>query len=223
MIIAKSEHVSEVIEKHRQIKQPKEFLHLGRKFVIYPGVFSPFLAPSGFITLSFASWPIFNNKRVLEIGCGSGVISCLIAMNGAKKVVGVDINPTAVANAKRNAMIHDIEKKTDFRYGDLFGPITSDDEFDIIFADLPFTSGEPADMLEVAFFDPDIRSVKEYIKEVSQIIQKNHDTEAFLCFSDIEEFDVYSLAMNPQIECTQKMCIQLGWIGLELLKLVRYR
>lgn len=34
----------------------------------------------------------FRGKEILEIGCGHGGITCFLAMNGAKKVVGIDLN-----------------------------------------------------------------------------------------------------------------------------------
>ena len=41
--------------------------------------------------------------RVLDIGCGSGVLSIAAALLGAEKVVAVDISPAAVAATRANA------------------------------------------------------------------------------------------------------------------------
>src|SRR3989339_352393 len=45
-----------------------------------------------------------ENKKVLEIGCGSGVVSCLFARNGAK-VTAVDITKQAINLVKTNAKL----------------------------------------------------------------------------------------------------------------------
>jgi SAM-dependent methyltransferase len=43
----------------------------------------------------------FNNKRVLELGCGLGGRSVWLARNGAKEVVGIDINAAEIEEATR--------------------------------------------------------------------------------------------------------------------------
>ena len=45
---------------------------------------------------------VFKNQHVLEIGCGSGVASCLFAKHGAK-VTAIDLTECAVRTARANA------------------------------------------------------------------------------------------------------------------------
>lgn len=59
--------------------------------------------------------------RFLEIGVGTGIISIYAAKKGAK-VVGTDINPMAVSNARANALKNAVS--TEFHCGDLFNGIT---------------------------------------------------------------------------------------------------
>ena len=51
---------------------------------------------------------IAGGERVLDVGCGSGVLSVAAALLGASEVVGVDIDPDAVTvtldNARRNGV-----------------------------------------------------------------------------------------------------------------------
>lgn len=42
-------------------------------------------------------------RRCLDIGCGTGLLSVQLALNGATSVLGIDIDPGAVANTKANA------------------------------------------------------------------------------------------------------------------------
>lgn len=63
--------------------------------------------PSDDSLLLIESFDVQRNERVLEIGCGSGIVSIHCAKNGAK-VTAVDVNPEAVkctkANAERNSV-----------------------------------------------------------------------------------------------------------------------
>lgn len=44
-----------------------------------------------------------SNKRVLDVGCGSGVLAFVAAHHAARSVVGIDIDPLSVQAATRNA------------------------------------------------------------------------------------------------------------------------
>jgi len=48
-------------------------------------------------------------KRVIDLGCGTGVLSVGAALLGAGEVTGVDVDPVALQVAKRNAEAHDVE------------------------------------------------------------------------------------------------------------------
>ena len=56
---------------------------------------------------------------VLDVGCGSGILSIACVILGAKRAVGVDIDPVAVRVAKENAALNGVEDKVEFLCGDL--------------------------------------------------------------------------------------------------------
>lgn len=56
---------------------------------------------------------------VLDVGCGSGILSIAAGLLGADKVYGVDIDPVAVAVAKENVALNHLEGKTEIFAGDL--------------------------------------------------------------------------------------------------------
>jgi putative methylase len=66
-----------------------------------------------------ASWvnDDINEKTVVDLGCGSGVLAISAALTGAKRVVGVDIDKEAVKAAKSNALKADAD--VDLIVGDM--------------------------------------------------------------------------------------------------------
>ena len=52
--------------------------------------------------------PDFAGKRVLDLGCGSGILSIAALLLGAEEAAGVDIDPKAVGVAYENAAMNGI-------------------------------------------------------------------------------------------------------------------
>ena len=48
----------------------------------------------------------FKGKTVLDVGCGRGATCFYMALNGASKVVGIDINENALAFARSQLQKH---------------------------------------------------------------------------------------------------------------------
>lgn len=58
------------------------------------------------------------NDTVLDIGCGSGILSIASKFLGAKKVIGTDLDPKAIEISKENAKLNDVS--VDFLVSNLF-------------------------------------------------------------------------------------------------------
>ena len=58
-------------------------------------------------------------KTVLDIGCGSGILSISAALLGAETVLGVDNDPEAVEVAKANVAMNGLENRIQIKEGDL--------------------------------------------------------------------------------------------------------
>jgi len=102
---------------------------------VAPTVYEP--AEDSFLLATYASG-IIGGKRILEIGCGTGIVSLSAALvNGANSVLAVDINPEAVECAKRNATANGI-KNCSFRQGNLFTSIPDTEKFDFILFNPPY-------------------------------------------------------------------------------------
>ena len=69
--------------------------------------------------------------RALDLGCGSGLLSVLMAQAGAE-VAGVDFSAEMVAQAKANAERHDVGARASFRQGDVHELPFEDESFDLV-------------------------------------------------------------------------------------------
>jgi len=70
-------------------------------------------------------------------------VCAVLAAEKAKKVVAVDIKPYAIKCAEKNAELNGVEKKIEFRLGELFQSIRSNETFDMIFFNAPYLPSEP--------------------------------------------------------------------------------
>ena len=86
----------------------------------------------------------FHGKEVLDVGCGSGILSLVAARRGAQ-VTSVDINPRAVDCTSRNAAANRLQESIVAVRSDLFGEIPPGRRFDYIVWNPPFYPAEPTD------------------------------------------------------------------------------
>ena len=84
------------------LSTPRWYTYDGLKVRILPSVFHPGLLISTKVLLGFALQQDLKNKRVLELGAGSGLIALALARVGAV-VTATDINPKAIASMKESS------------------------------------------------------------------------------------------------------------------------
>ncbi len=63
------------------------------------------------------------NKIILDIGCGSGILTIAAALLGCKKAIGVDLDPLAVEISERNAKLNGVDHLVEIRQGNLMDVI----------------------------------------------------------------------------------------------------
>ncbi len=62
---------------------------------------------------------IKDGDRMLDVGCGSGILSIAALLLGAKQAVGVDIDPLAVKVAGENAALNHVDDRAEYICGNL--------------------------------------------------------------------------------------------------------
>jgi len=101
--------------------------------VVWDGVYKP----SDDTFLLCQHLDISPGERMLEIGCGCGLVSIVAAKRGAT-VVATDISPLAVQNTLENVERHGLQDRIDVRLGYLFEPIRPEEQFTLIAFNPPY-------------------------------------------------------------------------------------
>lgn len=167
--------ILKIIEKRRQ-SYPLQYL-IGRwsfydfEVFVEPGVLIP--RPETELLVEEAINSIEDGAKVLELGSGTGIISIALAKHKKAQVVAVDISEEAIKLAKKNAIYNNVN--IDFRLGNLFDPIASDERFDLIISNPPYIrEDEKSKLAKELNFEPDqalfsgedgLDLIKEIIKE----------------------------------------------------------
>lgn len=171
------------LQMMRRHQEPYTFELQGHEVVVHPGVFSPYYDWSSELVIE--NLPGLTGKTVLEIGCGSGVISLFCYLKGASFIASVDINPAAIENTidnlKRNGAVN-----FECYESDVFSNVSG--QFDLIIFNAPYHGNEPKDALEYAVSDPNYRALSLFLTGV-----KSHLTESgkvILGFSESGDIDL---------------------------------
>ncbi len=88
--------------------------------------------------------------RVLEMGCGSGIISLyLIKLFRSYQIdffhIGIDINPIAIETSKKNSLLNKFDSYTNFIFGSFFTPLITNNQklpYDLIIFNPPYLASE---------------------------------------------------------------------------------
>lgn len=94
-------------------------------------------APAEDTSLMINNLVVKRGAKVLDMGTGCGVLAVLAAEKAAK-VVAADLNPHAVACARRNVELNRVQMKVEVRLGNLFETIDAEERFDLILFNAPY-------------------------------------------------------------------------------------
>jgi ribosomal protein L11 methyltransferase len=76
-----------------------------------------------------------SGKRVIDVGCGSGILSILSAKLGASFVLGLDIDQDAIENAEENLALNQVGNLIEIKQGTITAS-SPQEPFDIVVANL---------------------------------------------------------------------------------------
>ena len=74
-----------------------------------------------------------QDKSVLDMGCGTGILGILASMRGARKITAIDIDEWSYKGASENAQINHI-KNMEVKLGD--ASLLGNEKYDVIFANI---------------------------------------------------------------------------------------
>lgn len=107
--------------------------------------------PSTISSLLADALDVRPGSVVIDVGCGSGVLSIIAAKLGASKVYGVDAADGTVEIANANAEAHGVADIVEFAQGDMFEPLDPSIEADVVIGDV---SGIPDDIASASGWFP---------------------------------------------------------------------
>ncbi|HUR30785.1 MAG TPA: 50S ribosomal protein L11 methyltransferase [Saprospiraceae bacterium] len=76
----------------------------------------------------------FNGKKVLDFGCGTGILSIVAAKEGAINVIGVDIQIEAIENSIEHSEMNNVRAVCEFYLGGL--EKANNEKYDVILANI---------------------------------------------------------------------------------------
>lgn len=189
------------------LKSPRTYRWGDIRIVVQPEVFHPGFFFSTALLLRYLKRVPLHNKKVIEVGSGSGLISLYCAKQGAD-VCACDINPVAVENTKSNA--ENNRKKFPVYLSNLFSDVPNT-KFDFILVNPPYYKKNPDNLAEHAwfcgenleYFDSLFRQASAYSTGESEILMVLSDE------CDIE--GIKKTAANQGWNCIQRLEKYIRW------------
>lgn len=77
---------------------------------------------------------VITGGNLLDIGCGSGILSIASILLGMSNATGVDLDPVAVNVSKENVVLNNVSDRIDIIQGDLISNVNS--KYDIVVANI---------------------------------------------------------------------------------------
>jgi release factor glutamine methyltransferase len=153
----------------------------GLELDVPPTVFHPGLFLTSAFFARFLQSLDLGGRSVVEVGCGSGILSLSAAKAGARSVLALDINPAAVEAAKANARKNNLRQVRSL-HSNLFSALPSTRMFDVIICSPPSFSGEPRDDADRAWHaGPGYRDILPLFDQAARRL--NDDGKMYLLIS----------------------------------------
>ena len=132
----------------------------------------------------------FQDKKVFDYGCGTGILAILAAMMGAKSILAIDYDPLSYENTVENYEKNNIVQ-VEARLGEL--SVVEDDGFDLILANinrnvilnsLPslfLKTKETGRVLISGFLDTDVALMTSTVEKIGFTVEKVVGKGEWIC------------------------------------------
>lgn len=171
----------EIVARDRVEDFPEELVR-------YEGVF---WEPRDTITLRrlIRKGNLAEDKTVLEIGTGTGLLAFCCLKAGARHVVATDINPIAIANARLNARRLGVTPQFEARLvprqkPDAYAVVKPDERFDYILSNPPWEDRRPRAIEEYARYDENFRLLHSLLRDLRDHLRPSG--RAYLVYGSAE-------------------------------------
>lgn len=127
-------------------------------------------------------------RRVLDMGCGTGILAIVAAKCGARHVDAVDIDPWSVESCRRSISLSDVDDRVTPREGtvadveaECYDAILANINRNIILADMPRYAAmlvEGGDLLLSGFLSADVEAVVEACRSLGlRLVETDGDDD----------------------------------------------
>ena len=203
-----------VIKKRIETKKPLQYIlgfapFMGEKFIVNENV----LIPRDDTEILVQEGIKCKGSTVLDIGTGSGIISCMVAKLSNKEVLGIDISDEAIKISQQNANKLGLEN-IEFMKSDIFNNLKGK-KFDIIISNPPYIPIKLKESIQKEVrFEPDLalytnddkglHFYKKIIKEAPNFLN--------------EEGTILFEVMKEQAPLVKEILIENGFSNIEIIK-----
>jgi ribosomal protein L11 methyltransferase len=136
-----------------------------------------------------------HGKRLLDCGCGTGILSICALKLGATRATGYDIDEWSVDNSRHNAVINMVDTRLNVLHGDssilnkvegTFDLVVANINRNILLHDMPTfrqKMSPAATLILSGFYTTDIPLLEEKAQELGLHMTDQHETNGWACIS----------------------------------------
>lgn len=168
-LVLKNNFIDSTRELINKSNKSEEVVIGGVRIITDPEVFNPAVFFSSEWFADHVSGLVNGEKVLIEVGCGTGIVSIRSAKDNTDLVVyATDINKKAAEQTKINSKLNGVEDRVVAYSGDVFDSIPNNVKADSIFWAMPFGYLEPENELagrDNQVFDPGYRAIRKFFTE----------------------------------------------------------
>jgi methylase of polypeptide subunit release factors len=178
------------------------------EIIVHDEVFTPDqnLTYSTEQTLAYLDNLNLEEKEILDLGCGTGIIGISCLSKGAKKVTFSDVSSKALENTFENLKLNTFLNKAEIIQSNLFENIHGD--FDFIFANLPISN----DLWQPVIKQTTETLTEKFLKEVRSFTRENGRIIInWASFASLEQIENYLNENNFKFKKIEQEALDCTW------------